>query len=218
MTDHDDLIANLSTDLPAVKPVANIGVLAAAWLVVSALWVIGVTHFFGPLRPTAIAQLGSEPRFLLEVVTGVAAIGWISLLAFRAAIPGALSRRFAMVGAVLMALWWGSYLVGLVNPALEPSMLGKRPHCFVETLVYAVPPILLGLFMLRRLYPLRPVRTAMAVSLAAGMLPALYMQLACMYSPAHILLFHMLPGLAMVVAGAALARLLSWPSTTTAQG
>lgn len=214
MTDRDDLIASLSAGLPAVKPVANTGVLAAIWLIVSALWVVGVTHFFGPLRPGALEQLGSEPRFLFESLTGVAAIAWISLLAFKAAIPGALSRRFAVIGALLMVLWWGSYLVGLVIPALEPSMLGKRAHCFVETLVYSVPPILLGLFMLRRLYPLQPVRTGMAVSLAAGMLPALYMQLACMYAPDHILLFHMLPGLAMVLAGAALARLLSWPSTS----
>ena len=215
MTDRDDLIASLSAGLPAVKPVANIGLLAATWLIVSALWVVAVTHFLGPLRPGAITQLVSEPRFLLESLAGVAAIAWVSLLSFRAAIPGALTRRFAIVGAALMILWWSFYLVGLVNPALDPSMAGKRALCFIETLVYSVPPILLGLFMLRRLYPLQPARAAMTVSLAAGMLPALYMQLACMYAPAHILLFHMIPGLAMVLAGAALAKLLPWPSTST---
>jgi len=37
------------------------------------------------------------------------------------------------------------------------------------------------------------------------MMPALYMQLACMYEPAHILSFHILPGLMMVGVGAVIA-------------
>ena len=65
--------------------------------------------------------------------------------------------------------------------------------------------IVAGLFLIRRLYPLSPIRTAMSVGLVAGMLPALYMQLACMYEPAHILTFHILPGLLMVGAGAGIA-------------
>jgi len=74
-------------------------------------------------------------------------------------------------------------------------------------MAYAVAPILVALFLIRRLYPLRFVRTAMSVGLAAGMLPALYMQLACMYEPPHILAFHILPGLMMVLVGAAVAAL-----------
>ncbi len=85
-------------------------------------------------------------------------------------------------------------------------MLGKRPHCFVETLFYALPPLVLGCYLTRRLFPLRPLRTAMAVGLAAGMLPALYMQLACMYIPDHILKFHIAPGLGV----AAVAVPLAW--------
>jgi len=169
--------------------------------------VVVVTHIFGPARAGAFSQLATEPRFLLESLLGAAAILWTSLLAFRAAIPAALTRQFAAVGLVLMALWLAQYLIGLVSPALEPSMVGKRNYCYLETMVYAVPPILAGLFLIRRLYPLRYVRTAMSLSLAAGMLPALYMQLACMYEPAHILSLHILPGLLMVLAGAAIASL-----------
>jgi uncharacterized membrane protein YdbT with pleckstrin-like domain len=106
-----------------------------------------------------------------------------------------------------MAFWLAQYVIGLVSPALEPSMLGKRSYCLYETIIYAIPPILIGLFFIRRLYPLSLVRTAMSLSLAAGMLPALYMQLACMYEPSHILAFHILPGMAMVLIGAAIAAL-----------
>lgn len=61
------------------------------------------------------------------------------------------------------------------------------------------------MLLLRRCYPLQPLRAGMAVSLAAGMLPALYMQIACMYAPDHILLFHILPGMAVVPFGAVAA-------------
>ena len=199
------LISNLSRDLAPVSPPSNINRLAIAWFLLSAIFVVAMTHLFGPIRPGAFSQLGTEPRFLLETMLGVAAILWTSLLAFRSAVPAALSKQFAATGMVLMALWLAQYVIGFVSPALEPSMLGKRDHCFSETLVYSLPVILTGLFLIRRLYPLRPMRTAMSIGLAAGMLPALYMQLACMYEPSHILGYHILPGLLMVGAAAGIA-------------
>lgn len=207
MNKHDVLIAQLSRDLAPVSPAPNINNLAMVWILLSAVYVVAVTYLFGPVRPGAFSQLATEPRFLLESVLGLAAIVGTSMLAFRAAIPGALTRQFAAAALVLMALWLAQYVIGLASPALEPSVLGKRNHCFIETMIYALPPILAGLFLIRRLYPLRFVRTAMSISLAAGMLPALYMQLACMYEPSHILALHILPGLLMVLAGAAIAAL-----------
>ena len=201
------LISNLSRDLAPVSSPSNINRLAIAWFLLSAIFVVAITHLFGPIRPGAFSQLGTEPRFLLETMLGVAAILWTSLLAFRSAVPAALSKQFAATGMVLMALWLAQYVIGFVSPALEPSMLGKRDHCFSETLVYSLPVILTGLFLIRRLYPLRPLRTAMSIGLAAGMLPALYMQLACMYEPSHILGYHILPGLLMVGAAAGIAAI-----------
>jgi len=201
------LISNLSRDLAPVSPPPNINRLAIAWFLLSAIFVVAITHLFGPIRPDAFSQLGTEPRFLLETMLGVAAILWTSLLAFRSAVPATLSKQFAATGMVLMALWLAQYVIGFVSPALEPSMLGKRDHCFSETLVYSLPVILTGLFLIRRLYPLRPLRTAMSIGLAAGMLPALYMQLACMYEPSHILGYHILPGLLMVGAAAGIAAI-----------
>lgn len=207
MNKYDELIANLSLDVAPVSPARRVNTLAMTWFLLSAIYVVVVTHMFGPARSGVVLQLATEPRFLMESLLGVAAILWTSLLAFRAAIPAALSRQFAAGGLVLMMLWLAQYAIGLVSPALEPSMEGMRNHCYYETMIFALPPILIGLVLIRRLYPLRVVRTAMSLSLAAGMLPALYMQLACMYEPAHILSFHILPGLLMVLAGAAIASL-----------
>jgi len=207
MNAHDELIADLSRDLAPVKPAPNINVLALVWFLGSAVFVIVVTHLAGPVRPGAFSQLASEPRFLLETLLGVAAIIWVSMVAFRAAIPAALSRTFAIAGVILMSLWLAQYVFGLVSPALEPSVLGERAHCYLETMAYSFPPILIALFLVRRLYPLHFLRTSMTLSLAAGMISALYMQLACMYEPLHILEFHILPGLAMVLIGAATAAI-----------
>ncbi len=215
MNKYDELIANLSRAVAPVSPAPSANTLGTAWFVLSAVYVVVATHMFGPARAGAFSQLATEPRFLLESLLGAAAILWTSLLAFRAAIPAALTRQFAAGGLVLMALWLAQYVIGLVSPALEPSMVGKRSHCYYETMIYALPPILVGVFLIRRLYPLRFVRTAMSLSLAAGMLPALYMQLACMYEPAHILSLHILPGLLMVLAGAAIASLWRQRRTTS---
>jgi len=205
MNNHDSLIANLSRNLAPVPPPPNINKLAMLWFCLSAFFVVVLIHLMGPVRPGAFLQLVEKPRFLLESLLGLAAILWVCQSAFRGAIPAALTSRFYAFGIMLMILWLAQYLTGLVSPALEPSMLGERDHCFLETVIYSLPLILSGLLLVRRLYPLRPIRTAMSLSLAAGMLPALYMQLACMYEPSHILTHHILPGLLMVPVGATIA-------------
>jgi len=209
MSRHEQLIEQLSRDLPPVRRSPSVNALATAWLISSAVLVVVLTHLAGPVRTGAVGQLAAEPRFLLETLLGVVSIAWIGIAAFRAAVPGALTRRFAMAASVLLVLWLAQYVVGLVSPALEPSDLGERHLCYLETATYALAPILAGVFLVRRLYPLRYVRTAMALALAAGMIPALYMQIACMYVPSHVLAFHILPGASMVLAGAAVALL--WP-------
>ena len=209
MTNRDALIATLSADLHSVKPATQVDRVAAAWLFLSAIYVVAMTHFMGPARSNAWSQLATEPRFLLECLGGLLAITIGALGAFRAAVPGALSRRFLLLAIGLMPVWWSFYVVGLLEPGLEPSMQGKRPHCIWETFVYALPPMALAFLLTRRFYPLRPVSLAFSFSMVAGMIPALYMQIACMYSPAHILAFHLLPGVLVAITGAAVAWMLA---------
>lgn len=207
MNKYDRLIEDLSADLAPVAAAPRINGWAMAWFFASAVYVVFVTHLLGPLRPGALSQLATEPRFLLECLLGVAAIFGASLLAFRDSVPAALSRGFTVGALFLVAFWLSQYVLGLVSPALAPSSLGERHFCYLETIFLALPPVLAGLFLVGRLYPLRPVRTAMALGLAAGMLPALYMQLACMYESVHILAFHILPGLSIVLVGGIFAVL-----------
>jgi len=204
---HRTLISELGRDLVPVSNPTKINRLATAWCLLSAFYVVLVTDLIDPIRPGALTQLVTEPRFLLETLLGVVAILWISLIAFRSSVPAALNKQFAATGNMLLALWLAQYVIGLFSPALIPSTLGERPHCWLETMLYAVPVIVAGLYFVRRLYPLRPMSTAMSIGLAAGMLPALYMQIACMYNPVHILAFHILPGLLMVAVAAVIAAI-----------
>ena len=142
MDRHERLIENLSRDLSPVAPARNVNLVGLAWLLASAIFVVAVTQWTDPVRPGVFGQLQEAPRFLLETVLGVAAITWVGLLAFRSAVPGELTRRFAVAGLALMALWLAQYVIGLVSPALEPSEWGKRPFCYLETMIYSAPPIL----------------------------------------------------------------------------
>lgn len=211
MAKRDQLIESLSRDLAPVRRPPSVNLLASIWFLAGAVFVIAAIHLAGPVRPGAFSQLATEPRFLVETMLGVVAILWTSLVAFRGAVPAALTSRFALAGSVLLLFWLAQYVFGLVEPALEPSELGKRGHCSLEVMIYSVPLILVALYFIRRLYPLGFVRTAMSAGLAAGMMPALYMQLACMYEPVHILSFHIFPGLMMALAAAAMA--LVWRRT-----
>lgn len=206
MSAQNNLIDSLVTDLTPARPSVNPNLQALLWLAVSAAWVVFITSVIGPLRVNAFAQLQAEPRFLFEMLLGLAAILALSVCLFQAAVPGFLNRKRVWVAAGLFFAWVLSYMFGLVSPALEPSMLGKRPHCYLETFLVAILPLLLAIFCLRNLFPLNPHRSAMAAGLAAGMLPALYMQIACMYDPAHILAFHIAPGAAVALCGLALVR------------
>lgn len=86
-------------------------------------------------------------------------------------------------------------------------MAGKRAHCAIEAFLYSMPPTLCALWLQQRRYALRPVRALVKSAVAAGLLGALVMQVACMYEPAHILKFHVLPVVLLVAGVAAVFQL-----------
>ena len=173
MRNRDELLDSLASGVAPVKPAPDPRLLAGLWFTFSALYVVLTTQLLGPIRPTALVQLQTEPRFLLEMLVGAAVATGLAFTAFRTAIPGALNSGFTFVLGVLGALWLGGFVLGLASPALEPSMLGKRDHCFIETFVYALPPVLALIYWQRRLYALMPGQAAVWAGMAAGILPCL---------------------------------------------
>ena len=202
------LIEDLAADLRPTPRPGRVVPWTAAWLLVVTGATLLVTALVQPFRAGALGQLVAEPRFMVESLAGVAAIVALTIGAFKSAIPDpGRARRWTIATLLLLAVWLSFYLVGLVSPALEPTMSGKRDDwCRWETLVYGCVALGAGLLLLRRLWPLHGARSGLLIGLAAGMIQALTMQFACMYVPSHILTHHVLPGLLVGVAGLLIGR------------
>lgn len=209
MRSRSELIRELSEELTPAPRLRGPLPLALVWWIGAWIFVVAATLAVQPLRPGVTGQLLSSPRFaaetLLGIIAGLCAIG----VAFRLGVPGLGSpRRQIGLALGLLALWAGIYLHGLLDPALEPSMLGKRALCFAEVLIYGVPTLVASLLLLRRLAPLQRGATGVVAGAAAGAMPGLLMQLACMYIPAHILTHHIAPILGLVVVGSLAGRFM----------
>lgn len=209
MRSRSELIRELSDDLGPAPRLRGPFQLALLWWIGAWILVVVATLAVQPMRPGFADQLLASPRFaaetLLGIVAGAVAIG----AAFALGIPGWGSpRRRIALALGLLAVWAGSYFYGLVDPALQPSMLGKRPLCYAEVLMYGLPILVAGLLMLRRLAPLERWSAGLVAGAAAGAIPGLLMQLACMYIPSHILIFHLAPALGLALLGSVAGRVL----------
>ncbi|MCR9278764.1 MAG: DUF1109 domain-containing protein [Pseudomonadaceae bacterium] len=176
------------------------------WLVISIAWVIGIGLFLDPVRSTSFAQLVSVPRFSLEMFLGAVAALAGTRAAFALAVPGVATPRIIGLAWLSASLWLIAIALTFITPALEPSMFGKRESCEWEAYLLSVPPILLGVMLQKRGAVLNPIAASALTGLTAGLLPALFMQMACMVDPWHSLSHHVAPMLAVTAA----ATLLSW--------
>ena len=199
---RDLLITELAAAATPVKRPGQTARATLLWLVLAlGLTILGIL-VSGPLVISRWPQVLHAPQFLLESLLGVAAIITLAIVAFKTGIPSPppLVRRL-VVPLVLLAAWIGMQAYGLIEPALEPSMAGKRAHCWLEALLTGVPGLVLGCLAVRRLWPLHGGWTGALLGLASGAIPALMMQFICMYEPSHNLKYHLLPGLTTGLVG-----------------
>jgi hypothetical protein len=210
-----NLIRELGADLRPAPLLRKPRHLALLWGAGAWLFVVGATIAVQPLRPGVLDQLLASPRFAGETLFGLLAGGlaiWVAFgllagglaiwVAFAVGTPGRSQRRWIALALGGLAIWASAYLYGLVSPALEPSMLGKRQICFLEVLLYGLPSLAVGLLLLRRLAPLERWSAGLLMGAAAGAMPGLLMQLGCMYVPAHILSHHLGPVVGLALLGA----------------
>lgn len=200
---REQLIAALSADLRPVHRHAGGSTSLALWSLGSAFISTALELFDGPFRAGFAEQLLHSPRFLAELLLGSAAIGSLGLAGLRLAIPDIRPLR-ARVGWPLwvLAAWRALMAYGLHVPSLPFSMEGKRPLCPFESAPFGMPGLVWGLWIARRWWPLHDAWSGLLLGLASGAMPALLMHLACMVSPAHVLLYHLLQGLSFGAVGA----------------
>jgi hypothetical protein len=198
-------ISSLVESLEPVRRRGHTGALSARWLLAGWLAATAAVVALGPLRPGLLGQIASSPQFLLENLLGLACGAVLTIVGFQLCIPGP-SRMIRVRWAfTLLGLWVGASAIALWSPALPPSMLGKRPGCALEILGLAAPLLAVALIAARGLAPLQPRWTGALLGAAAGAIPGLLMQLACMYEPTHILAYHLAPVGLLTLLGATVA-------------
>ncbi len=205
--DTQSLIQSLTDGLQPIKLRTAVWKPTILWLGLSWCYVVWVALQLGPFREGALQAMLEVPQFALESAIGFMAGGAFAGVAVLESIPGAGKRWLLWSVLFIFTLWVGSYGFGLVSPALEPSMVGKRAHCVIEAYLYSVPPLILGYALLFYRYPLHSVRMGVFLGISAGAIPALLMQFACMYMPGHILTHHIGPIIPIAALGGGLGYL-----------
>lgn len=199
-----NLIENLSMNVLPVSSRNNILLPAVLWFLTSWVYVIALSLYLGPLRGGALESLITSPQFAIESFVGFISGALFCIIAFQESIPGLRHKWLIHLSYFCAILWISCYVVDLSFPALEPSRLGKRAHCVLEAYLYSLPPLIGGYILIYRRFPLDCIRAGLFLGISAGMLPALFMQFACMYEPSHILTHHLAPALIVIAAGALL--------------
>jgi len=199
------LIAELVADTRVIERPGRTERVALMWLVCTCVWTALGLMLTGVFPTRAWATSAAISRYGLEIALGVATVVALTQAAFSTAIPqpGPMWRRAAPALALLTA-WIALHASGTIDPALAPAMSDKRAHCSIQILLIAAPALAVGLFMIKRWWPLDGAWSGALLGLAAGSAAVMLMQVACLYLPAHIVLYHFLPGVGVGLLGAGL--------------
>jgi len=204
-------IDELTTDLHPAPSLLSPPLRSALWFYLSLAVLGGVMYVIQPFRDGALTDL-LNPRFLVETLLPLVALTMMAFLALLTAIPGVfVSKAWQIVAFVPLVLFILSMVLGVFSfPSLEPSMVGKRPSCFLEVLGLSWIAVLFIVVLLRRAFVFQKVQTGLFVGLASAAIPMTLMQVACMYQPQHALTHHVAPALVVGVLTTVLAPLLFW--------
>ena len=201
------LITALAADLKPVRRPGRVGHLAAVWFAVAGLYSWLTVVALGPLRDGAVAALLAQPLFGVEALLGLATVAALAWAGLRTSIPGESNAAILAWPLTLGLAWLALYVMAFWYPTHPVSMAGKRDHCVWEAFLISLPSLLGLLWFARRLLPLWPRSTGALAGAAAAAFPAGIMQLACMYSPDHGLIYHIGPIAFAVAFGAVIGRL-----------
>lgn len=209
-TDTNDLIARLSQEVKPVKRLAPVWLRATVFSVLTAVAVAGgIAMFTEGLRPDWTVMLGphlcqSAGIFMAGVLAAVAA----AILS----VPDTRIRAhvWGMLG-LSSAIWLVVIVEQLSQGWPGLSAVGER-NCLTDLVLLAVVPAIAAFFAATRAAPVWRGWAGFAMTLAAGSFAALGMRFICANEePAHLLVWHFLPVLALALFGMGLGEiLLKW--------
>jgi hypothetical protein len=205
--ERPDFTEALVADLRPVRPAMPWSHAIFIWSAASAAMVSVAILARAPLREGLAGDLLESPRFALELILGMIAAVAAIWAGLELGVPGApRALRLWTPPLLLFSGWTLAIGYGFTSPSLEPTMLGKREHCFIEATLLALPSFALALHLLRERVAFAHSRTGLLAGAAAAAIPAVWMQAACMYEPMHALKFHLSPILIVGAFGALVAQ------------
>jgi hypothetical protein len=202
-----DLIETLSRDLKPVRPLARpwartLGLMFAA--LVLGFAILLYTH---PARPDLAAEM-RRPVYLAQGFAMLAAGFLAGLAAFILSVPDTKIRKpvMALLGGA-SGIWL--FLIGLELLQAGFEMPDKAESCFIGLTMAMGAPLALGIVMVIRGAAIWHGWAGYALVLSVGSFSALAMRFICPNdSPAHLLVWHFLPVLALAVIGIPLGQIL----------
>lgn len=142
-------------------------------------------------RPGFTEQLIEHPRFLTEVLVALALIVFIFYIILSDIVPGKeISPLVKSIGVFLVLTLSYSLYLSFKAPTPEASIVGARPFCLEEVIVYGLVGLFTCFYFVRKSdYPFTR-RSYLLIGMGTMLIPGVLMQLACLYSPKHALLIH----------------------------
>ena len=201
----ENLVATHRPCRPLLLPVQR----ALIWFAIVVPTTALLMRFVQAFRPGCMSQLLQHPVFLVEIVSALLLVLLGAYIAAAQAVPGckiSLPLHVQLTGAmVALSL---CIVGGFAHLGPESSTLGARhsPGCWLEVLVYGTLVLALFAFLIRRGYVRFSPWQGMLYGLVAGLIPAVLMQLACMYDPHHGLMFHYAPVVIVMLLGILVSR------------
>ena len=167
MVDHEELIENLSSGVPAVSRPLPVVTRALVWGGVALALGLAATR----LIPTAHLDVSAPGAWLFLANAGLSlALGALLLAAaFRTTIPGQRSSGWPWILG-LAGLWLAASVGSIAGVRHPVGQLGEGQYCFRFVMLAGLPMMVVTLFALRRTGALRPVRTLAIAGAAIGFL------------------------------------------------
>ncbi len=199
---HRALVDSLAAKLRPVRPLWPLRLRAGLWLLLEALPLAWAATRSGN---DYVARFG-HPFYALEVLSFAGAGAVAGILALRAAIPG---RRVAPGEiAIAIGLALGGTVLCMLGAAVDAgaslaAFAGRGIPCAVETCMLGAAPWLALWWAVERAAPMRGAASGALVGAGAMLFAFALMRIRCSIDePAHLLVWHLLPALALIALSA----------------
>ena len=199
----ESMIASMAEDLKPVERLKDPKRLFFLWMLVTVFFVHAGIWLTGPLRAGFLGEMVENPVFAIEFLLGLLISPVAAYFAFCLMVPGSVDDKSKRVysGPVILFLVSMIILFGFIGPSLPESAGAKRDQCMLQIYGLSFLPFLFLLFLLTKGASMRPKLSGFLAGMAAASPAAIAMHVACMYAPAHVLIYHVSPVVVVGVLG-----------------